>query len=194
MSHFLRAPQDRRITTVNGGLNERFGRLEKSAPVSKPKPNAQAPNKSNSVFSRIGRTGGPSSSPTRRPLPSGIQSRLGRISNGGGGAVQKREANPLGGRVKLREATTGLNRGKQRTPIKTKGRQQTRKASRSADRPGSKKEAGRGTGKGKKSMSANDLDKALDTYMMKDPKVAQTRLDDELDSYMGEAGEMPTTL
>lgn len=169
----------------SSSIRHRFGRLEKSAPASKPKPFAQAP--SNSVFSRIGRTGGSSSSPTQRPLPSGIQSRLGRITNGGSGAVQKREANPLSGRMKVRAANTGLKRGKQPAPIKAKGRKPTQKASRSTDRSGSKKVASRGTEKGKKNMSADDLDKALDTYMMKDPKVAQTRLDDELDSYMDDA-------
>lgn len=37
-----------------------------------------------------------------------------------------------------------------------------------------------------KSMSKDDLDKSLDEYMMKDPKTAQARLDDELNQYLAD--------
>ncbi|KAI8978523.1 hypothetical protein BDB01DRAFT_898745 [Pilobolus umbonatus] len=40
-----------------------------------------------------------------------------------------------------------------------------------------------------KKMSAEDLDKSLDAYMMKDPKTAQAKLDAELNAYMDEAGD-----
>lgn len=42
----------------------------------------------------------------------------------------------------------------------------------------------------KKPATADDLDRALDAYMMKDPKTAQAKLDAELTSYMDEAGDI----
>ncbi|KAL0077934.1 hypothetical protein J3Q64DRAFT_1288295 [Phycomyces blakesleeanus] len=41
-----------------------------------------------------------------------------------------------------------------------------------------------------KRATAEDLDKALDAYMMKDPKTAQIKLDEEITSYMDEAGDI----
>lgn len=37
-----------------------------------------------------------------------------------------------------------------------------------------------------KQVSKDDLDKSLDEYMMKDPKTAQARLDDELNQYLAD--------
>lgn len=42
----------------------------------------------------------------------------------------------------------------------------------------------------KKPASAEDLDRALDDYMMKDPKTMQARLDDDITSYMAEAEDI----
>ncbi|KAI7881737.1 uncharacterized protein EV154DRAFT_568262 [Mucor mucedo] len=42
----------------------------------------------------------------------------------------------------------------------------------------------------KKPASAQDLDKALDDYMMKDPKTMQARLDADITSYMAEAEDI----
>lgn len=44
--------------------------------------------------------------------------------------------------------------------------------------------------KTQKKPTTEDLDKALDAYMMKDPKTAQAKLDAELTSYMDEASEL----
>ncbi|KAI8090903.1 uncharacterized protein B0P05DRAFT_527904 [Gilbertella persicaria] len=46
------------------------------------------------------------------------------------------------------------------------------------------------TQKKKKPVTAEDLDRAMDSYMMKDPKTAQAKLDAELTSYMDEAGDI----
>lgn len=50
-----------------------------------------------------------------------------------------------------------------------------------------KKDVKKSDNKKKKPLSAEDLDKSLDAYMMKDPKTAQAKLDEELTSYMNEA-------
>ncbi|KAI9353088.1 hypothetical protein BD770DRAFT_392991 [Pilaira anomala] len=42
----------------------------------------------------------------------------------------------------------------------------------------------------KKPATAEDLDRALDDYMMKDPKSMKTRLDDDIESYMAEAEDI----
>lgn len=42
----------------------------------------------------------------------------------------------------------------------------------------------------KKPASAQDLDRALDDYMMKDPKTMQARLDADITSYMAEAEDI----
>ncbi|KAG2236175.1 hypothetical protein INT48_003794 [Thamnidium elegans] len=42
----------------------------------------------------------------------------------------------------------------------------------------------------KKPSTAEDLDRALDDYMMKDPKAMQARLDDDITSYMAEAEDI----
>ncbi|KAI9317437.1 hypothetical protein BX666DRAFT_1621363 [Dichotomocladium elegans] len=55
------------------------------------------------------------------------------------------------------------------------------------------KRPARGGAKGKStrtSLSTTDLDKALDDYMMKDPKVAQSKLDAELTEYMDDSGDV----
>jgi hypothetical protein len=42
----------------------------------------------------------------------------------------------------------------------------------------------------KKPATAQDLDKSLDDYMMKDPKTMQARLDADITSYMAEAEDI----
>ncbi|CAO3703030.1 unnamed protein product [Rhizopus stolonifer] len=56
-------------------------------------------------------------------------------------------------------------------------------------RPEQKKNGGKDVKRNekKKPMSADDLDRSLDAYMMKDPKTAQAKLDAELSTYMSEA-------
>ncbi|KAI9259923.1 hypothetical protein BY458DRAFT_557709 [Sporodiniella umbellata] len=56
-------------------------------------------------------------------------------------------------------------------------------------KPDPKKKGGKDSKKNekKKPLSADDLDRSLDAYMMKDPKTAQAKLDAELSSYMSEA-------
>lgn len=41
-----------------------------------------------------------------------------------------------------------------------------------------------------KKIAVEELDKALDDYMMKDSRTAQARLDAELDEYMGDAEDI----
>ena len=45
----------------------------------------------------------------------------------------------------------------------------------------------------KKPATAEELDRALDSYMMKDPKTAQARLDDDMAAYMAEAEDLSMT-
>jgi hypothetical protein len=93
-----------------------------------------------------------------------IQNRLGKTKNGG---IKK---NPVGKNVKGgNKAPTKNANGRKGAPSK----------------PGSKKP--RNPKEKKKPMTADDLDKQMDVYMMKDKKSAQAKLDDELNSYMAEA-------
>lgn len=79
------------------------------------------------------------------------------------------------------------------------------RASRGVSKPTAKKSAAgpaRAQGKGRaakggkdakqkpKKVSADDLDKSLDAYMMKDSKTAQSKLDAELDSYMDDSEDI----
>ncbi|ORZ12415.1 hypothetical protein BCR42DRAFT_82073 [Absidia repens] len=186
-----RAPQDRRVTTVGGGLNERFGRLEKPAPTPRAVVTTVEAQRSTSVFSRIKGANGTSSSVKKRGNASDIQSRIGRVS---AGSIQKRVGkNQTTTSRKLKSmAGVGSNRGKQTTKLKADAKQGS-KGNRKTDLKNKQNKTKTLTGddkRKKKALSADDLDKALDTYMMKDPKTAQARLNDELDSYMDEAGDV----
>ncbi|KAI8328734.1 hypothetical protein BC941DRAFT_444462 [Chlamydoabsidia padenii] len=174
MSQFLRTTQDRCITTVSGGLNERFGRLDKPAPTTIKPTTTQTKTQNNSVFSRIGRTG--PSSPIVKRSSGGIQSRLGRNSRG---IIPKKQQGVIARITPKAITKQQQHRGAKQTP---KIKQQIQKGNNRSKLGSNKKVEAK-----KKPLSADDLDKALDTYMMKDPKAAQARLNDELDSYMGEA-------
>ncbi|CAO3588868.1 unnamed protein product [Absidia cylindrospora] len=182
-----RAPQDRRVTTVG----------EKPAPIPRAVVTNVQAQRSTSVFSRIKGVNDPSTSAKRPGSASNIQSRIGRVSPG---PIQKRVGKDqttasrklkfvAGGRI-------GPNRGKQTTKLKTTAKQRSKgnlktdfknKQNKTKPLAGDEKRK-------KKALSADDLDKALDTYMMKDPKTAQARLNDELDSYMDEAGDVSMDL
>ncbi|KAI8099237.1 uncharacterized protein BX664DRAFT_320752 [Halteromyces radiatus] len=185
--------QDRRVVTVGnpGGLNERFGRLEQST-SSQPtnvKRSVISMKRTDSVFSRICASN--SNIVGKKNDRSSIQNRLGKVS--GGGNIRKRD---LKQSVRSRLSThaivrnTGLTkRGKQTMKPQTRAQQirsgNNRKKAITSAAPNKKK-----TNTGKKAVSADDLDKALDSYMMKDPKTAQAKLDDELNTYMDEAGDV----
>ncbi|KAG0170068.1 hypothetical protein DFQ28_002582 [Apophysomyces sp. BC1034] len=190
----------RTVTYSMGGLNERFSQLEKSQKPSKINAPSQAQPRQTSVFSRIrGAKANSNATASGRKLSAGIQDRLGKPRNGGirkpgsgssamsgvertgplrdrravrggplrgrGGASQNRRGVPSrgGARVASRGATRGGGRG-------------ASNSARAADKP--------------KKVTSEDLDKALDDYMMKDPKTAQSKLDLELTSYMDEADDI----
>ncbi|KAG1051391.1 hypothetical protein G6F43_006399 [Rhizopus delemar] len=149
--------------TVNyspGGLNERFATLAKSK-----KPNTvvsqrqqpQQQSQAKSVFSRI-----KAAQPANKPK--NIQQQIGKALN-----MNNRK-------LKINSRVTKPNTNKKVT--KQPQKQQKQKA---------KKDVKKSDNKKKKPLSAEDLDKSLDAYMMKDPKTAQAKLDEELTSYMNEA-------
>lgn len=158
----------------------RFSKLVKSAPVARPTgptgPTVGKTNGSSSVFSRLR---GAKPSPTRgRVGATHIQNRLGKTV---GGSIKKRGSKsgptPMQGIEKQRKARNsrmgkGAIGGKRQPTSKSK--QQLQKGKKVTD----------------KKPTVDDLDKALDAYMMKDPKTAQAKLDAELTSYMDEAGDI----
>ncbi|CEG70198.1 hypothetical protein RMATCC62417_06139 [Rhizopus microsporus] len=95
------------------------------------------------------------------PKPKSIQQRLGK-------PVDTRRKPAMAGRITK--------------PNKKPARQQPQK--KQQQKPKNDK---KGTKQKKKPLSQEDLDKSLDAYMMKDPKTAQAKLDEELTTYMQEA-------
>ncbi|KAI9022742.1 hypothetical protein CLU79DRAFT_835114 [Phycomyces nitens] len=176
------------VTLQSGGLNERFSQLSQlSQPSYTKKVHVREEVvTSSSVFSRI--RGNTASQGGRKSGSNGIQSRLGKPVGG----VQKRtNAQPMSGVVRHGQ-TNG--RGKQTTGTVGGGRKQ--QAQNNGPR-GSHQKPQRGGPAGPKGRqekpkkaTAEDLDKALDAYMMKDPKTAQLKLDEEITSYMDEAGDI----
>jgi hypothetical protein len=160
------------VSIGGGGLNERFSRLDKGPARSQPSVSGGAAS-GGSVFSRL-----QSNPPGRRNAPTSIQNRLSR---------------PVNARIQKKPAPAG--RQKRESLLPKGGR-----AQRGVTKPmGKKSAAGSGSGRGQekrsakggkdtkqkpKKLSADDLDKSLDAYMMKDSKTAQSKLDAELDSYM----------
>lgn len=165
----------------------RFSQLEKSR-----KQNPPADSRSGSVFARI-RAGNNNNS--RR---NDIQSRLSKPAKSG--AIRKRGGpTPMKGIERTGPASRrGGNRGNAATTAAAaarggKGGKNTKRGG-GANNNNNSKRGGRGGGAkrgGKRTrLSATDLDKSLDDYMMKDPKTAQSRLDAELNEYMDESGDI----
>ncbi|KAI8639950.1 hypothetical protein BD408DRAFT_420601 [Parasitella parasitica] len=166
----------RTVSYSSGGLNERFSKIVKSAMSSRPSAavsnnhNTNESNNGGSVFSRLR---GAKNTTRGRVGSTNIQNRLGKTNNGG---IKKR-----GGPTPMK----GIEKQKGRIAKAAAGKKQTaamKKQSKTQSQP-KKKDT-------KKPATADDLDKALDAYMMKDPKTAQAKLDAELTSYMDEAGDI----
>lgn len=133
------------------------------------------PSKNASVFSRLR-----GSNPVNSRANNNIKSRLGKTI-GGGIKKNSNRPTPMSGVVK-----TGS--GNKRVVAGKRGGVVAKKTSLLAK----KKLQGKGGKKGgeKKKLTAEDLDKALDNYMMKDPKAARARLDDDMNAYMAEAEDI----
>ncbi|KAG2203834.1 hypothetical protein INT46_005951 [Mucor plumbeus] len=173
----------RTVSYNSGGLNERFSKIVKSAVSSRPTVATNVHNNSNkndigggSVFSRLR---GAKTSPRGRIGSTNIQNRLGKTNSGG---IKKRGgagATPMKGVEKQKGRIAKKAVGKKQNVVMNKqGKRQS-----SQQQKQKKKEV-------KKPATADDLDRALDAYMMKDPKTAQAKLDAELTSYMDEAGDI----
>ncbi|KAF1796390.1 hypothetical protein FB192DRAFT_1404195 [Mucor lusitanicus] len=166
----------RTVSYNSGGLNERFSKIVKSA-VAQRMPTAAVSNTTStgggSVFSRLR---GPKTTPRGKPGSTNIQNRLGKTN--GGGIKKKRVGGP--------SPMEGIERQKGRVTKRVVGKKQpTKQGSSGKQSPQQKQKK-----VAKKPATAEDLDKALDAYMMKDPKTAQAKLDAELTSYMDEAGDI----
>lgn len=125
-----------------------------------------------------------------------IQSRLGKAKNAG---IKKA---PLKRKSNGPTAMEGVERTGKTSARNQKGLANLRKSKpnvgngqKNVARNNPKRPApnARGKSKGKpqertktKPVSKDDLDKSLDEYMMKDPKTAQARLDDELNAYLAD--------
>lgn len=160
----------------------RFSQLEKSR-----KQNPPADSRSGSVFARI-RAGNNNNS--RR---NDIQSRLSKPAKSG--AIRKRGGpTPMKGIERTGPASRrGGNRGNAATAAAAaRGGKGGKNTKRGGANNNTSKRGGRGAKRGGKRtrLSATDLDKSLDDYMMKDPKTAQSRLDAELNEYMDESGDI----
>ena len=103
------------------------------------------------------------------------------------GPVRGTQRNNRGTLTKGRNGSR-LGQGQQRNTNNRGNAKQQRAAGKNAGRPG---RGGRNKNdNNRKPVTAQDLDKSLDAYMMKDAKTAQSKLDDELDSYMDESGDV----
>ncbi|KAI9271751.1 hypothetical protein BDA99DRAFT_534223 [Phascolomyces articulosus] len=199
-----------RVVTLGGnggGLNERFSQLDQSK-----KPSS---NGTGSVFSRIrgGNSNNNNAKPGRRNT-SNIQNRLSRPASGGvrkrngnhasttsamqgvvRSAAGNRNSNQRHGRPGLGNRRTTGHRVTQQQRNNNRGASSSSQQQRGGNRANNNNnQKGRNknnnnNNKGKKPVTAKDLDKSLDDYMMKDPQTAQSRLDAELNSYMDESGD-----
>ncbi|KAI8577679.1 hypothetical protein K450DRAFT_282454 [Umbelopsis ramanniana AG] len=175
-----------RTITHNVGLNERFSQLGKPATgAAKSKP---------AITNRLGPQN------AGRAHVANIQSRLGKAKNAG---IKKA---PLKRKNNGPTAMEGVERAGNVSARNQKGLANLRKAKPNAAnaqkkvaRNNTKRPAPNARGKPKaqdkgkpqerakaKPVSKDDLDKSLDEYMMKDPKTAQARLDDELNQYLAD--------
>jgi hypothetical protein len=188
------------FAAVYSGLY-RFSKLVKSTPVARPTgPTVSKTNESSSVFSRL--RGAKPSSTRGRVGATNIQTRLGKTIGGG---VKKRgnKTGPTAMQGIERQRKAGNGRvgkgaigGKRQTGKSTAtigGKRQTGKSTATlgkSKQPQKDKKDKKDKKVVNKKPTAEDLDKALDAYMMKDPKTAQAKLDAELTSYMDEAGDI----
>lgn len=129
-----------------------------------------------------------------------IQSRLGKAKNAGiKKAPLKRKSNgptAMEGVERAGKASTrnqkGLANLRKSKPNAANGQKNVARNNAKRPAPNARGKS-KGQDKGKpqertktKAVSKDDLDKSLDEYMMKDPKTAQARLDDELNSYLAD--------
>ncbi|CEP12520.1 hypothetical protein [Parasitella parasitica] len=122
-----------------------------------------------SVFSRLR---GAKNTTRGRLGSTNIQNRLGKTNNGG--IKKKGGPAPLKGTEKRKgQIVKGITGKKQSAVAKKQSKKQPQQKKKETKKP-----------------TADDLDRALDAYMMKDPKTAQAKLDAELTSYMDEAGDI----
>ncbi|KAL7309449.1 hypothetical protein PS15m_011531 [Mucor circinelloides] len=164
----------RTVSYNSGGLNERFSKIVKSA-VSQRAPAAVSNTNSNGSGSVFSRLRGAKTTPRGKLGSTNIQNRLGKTNSGG---IKKRKA---GGPSPME----GIERQKGRVAKRVVGKKQsTKQGKKQSSQQQQKKKVT------KKPATADDLDRALDAYMMKDPKTAQAKLDAELTSYMDEAGDI----
>lgn len=167
----------------------RFSQLDKSSNTRSP---AQG-----SVFNRIQtnssrRQASSVSSRLNRPVAGGIRKsasggRAGQLTDrrGGARAVKPRSQRSVGSTSRVTRRDAGSSRGRRGGPASQRptGKSDARRT------PNTKPGKGRAGDKKKKPLTAEDLDKSLDDYMMKDPKTAQSRLDADLTKYMDEAND-----
>lgn len=154
-------------------VNMQKNRIEEP---SRAKPLAnKGPSNNASVFSRLRG----SSKPGAGRVNNNIKSRLGKTI-GGGIKKNSNRPTPMSGVVKTGNGNKRVVAGKRGGVVAKK-----------SSLLGKKKLQGKGGKKvEKKKLSAEDLDKALDSYMMKDPKAARARLDDDMNAYMAEAEDI----
>jgi hypothetical protein len=164
---------------------DRFSKLVKSAPVARPTgPTVSKASGNSSVFSRL--RGAKPTTTRGRVGATNIQNRLGKTIGGG---VKKRGGKsvptPMQGIERQRKSGNARAGGKATT-----GGGAKKQAGKMAVNGKSKQTQAKGKKVVQKKPTTEDLDKALDAYMMKDPKTAQAKLDAELTSYMDEAGDI----
>ncbi|KAI9302359.1 hypothetical protein BJ944DRAFT_242439 [Cunninghamella echinulata] len=169
------------ISGGSGGLNERFGRIDQQT-----RHTAKSPVKNNtSVFSRL------NSGPKSQVRGGGIQSRLsgGSIQNRLG--VQRKSGNKQAAVTKKQAPTKFIKKSSASSFGKNKQNNNNKLSQKGGkfnnNNNNQKNKSQKQQQKNKKPLSAEALDKALDSYMMKDPKTAQAKLDAELNSYMDDA-------
>lgn len=172
------SPTARTVSYNSGGLNERFSKIvnmQKNEPARGKSSGNAVSSKNASVFSRLR-----GSKPVNSRVNNNIKNRLGKTI-GGGIKKNSNRPTPMAGVVK-----TGS--GNKRVVAGKRGGVVAKKSSLAAK----KKVQAKGGKKGgeKKKLTAEDLDKALDNYMMKDPKAARARLDDDMNAYMAEAEDI----
>ncbi|KAK9727663.1 hypothetical protein K7432_001646 [Basidiobolus ranarum] len=117
-----------------------------------------------------------------------IQQRLGNTKKPTGGILSR-----VGGGVTKKAAPAPKGRANPNGGITVRGAAGNQTQPRGNGRGGRSGRGGRGSHRGGRGGRANgksgpkskdDLDKELDSFMMKDDKTAKTRLDDELEAYM----------
>ncbi|CAO3648142.1 unnamed protein product [Cunninghamella blakesleeana] len=167
-------------------LKNRFGRLDQNQSRPMGRNNTNSHNNNTSVFSRLH---GNNNNQHHSQGKSNIQSRLGHVSIQNRLGVQKKHGNKQAA-VTKRSAPTNkfINKKPSFGKSNPKGYspQQKNKFIQKGGKPSNKKNL-KQQQKNKKPVTSESLDKALDSYMMKDPKTAQAKLDEELNSYMDDA-------